>query len=61
MSRAMTPSEREQVAAAIAGVDCALTWLEADLRRLQQALDAGVSLEVIGALNRIIYGEASNG
>lgn len=57
----MTPAEREQVAAAIAGVDCALEWLEADLRRLQQALDAGVSLEVIGALNRIIYGESVRG
>ena len=58
MGRALTAAEREQVQAAIAGVDCALTWLEADLRRLQQALDAGVSLEVIGALNRIIYGES---
>lgn len=49
----MTTEEREVIACAIAGIDTALTWLEADLRRLQHALDHGVSLEVIGALNRI--------
>ena len=59
MSRDLTPEEVEQVRAAIAGVDCALKWMEPELRRLQRALDAWISLEVIGELNRIIYRETA--
>lgn len=49
----MTTEQREAVQAAVHGIDVALTWLEADLRRLERALAAGISLEQIGVLNRI--------
>lgn len=49
----MTTEQREAVQAAVQGIDVALTWLEADLRRLERALAAGISLELIGVLNRI--------
>ena len=49
----MTPQDEAAIRAVIEGCDAAWDWLEAELRRLQASLDAGISLDVIGALNRI--------
>lgn len=57
MNDRLTPEEAAQLRDVIDGLDTALTWLDADLARLQRSLDAGISLEVIGALNQIIYRE----
>ena len=49
----MTPDDEARIRDVIDGCDAAMAWLEADIRRLQASLDAGISLDVIGALNRI--------
>lgn len=41
----------------IAGIDTAFDALDADLLQLSIALEAGISLEVIGEVNRILYTE----
>lgn len=56
---ALTPQEASKLREVIDGLDSAMTWLEADLRRLQQSLDAGIRLETICELNRILFREST--
>jgi hypothetical protein len=35
---------------AIDGLDTAMVWLEADLRRLERSLDAGIEIPTLGAM-----------
>lgn len=51
----MTPADEAAIRDVIAGVDTAWDWFEVEIARLQRAIDAGVSLEVIGAVNRAIW------
>jgi hypothetical protein len=55
MTDQLTPDETAQLEAVIAGLHTALTWLDADVRRLQRALDAGIRFETICEINRCIY------
>lgn len=52
----MTPHDAA-IREVIAGIDTAFDALDADLQRLTIALEAGVSLEVIGEMNRLLYTE----
>ncbi len=49
----MTPDEATRLRGVMDGCDAAMAALEADLEQLMAAFDAGISLEVIGFLNRI--------
>ena len=52
----MSRDDEQALRDAIAGIDTALVWMEADLRRLSDALEAGISLEVYGELMRVLRG-----
>lgn len=49
----MTPDEATRLRGVMDGCDAAMAALEADLEQLMAAFDAGISLDVIGFLNRI--------
>jgi hypothetical protein len=50
----LNATEQAAVRKVIAGIDDALTGLEADVARLQRDLDAGIQLDTIGWYNAAI-------
>jgi hypothetical protein len=50
MNHTLTPAEAQALQDAIDGLDTAMVWLEADLRRLERSLEAGIEIPTLGAM-----------